>query len=469
MAIKRFLFLVVTLCFSSNVLAYNYTVKKGDTLNELSKRFNITVGELKKINGLKRDKIYIGSIIFIPDSVSELDHAIIHKSNNKEYTVIEGDVLLEIADKFGVPINDIKTANNLRKDKLQIGQTLIIPPLFLTDHKVNEFHNDVTISDRIGKLQPSIIHSSEPLPPIQYIVKKGDTLSRISNNFGVTVQDLMHSNGLSNSRLKTGTILKIPSTGTNGIIRNIRHEKPSIRYIVKDGDSIEELSKRFGIPIDSIKEANYLTDYMVKAGDILIIPDTKYEKESVIQAGLITGKTNHQDLNIPNELNNSSRSFEESTRNYTQNDDTNNSIDLTTNRIINTALMFLGVPYKFGGSSPSTGLDCSAYVKKVFGILNIDLPRTARDIYNVGKYIQKSQLAIGDLVFFRTYARYPTHVGIYLGDNKFIHASSKSKMVTIDDLDLNYYKRRYIGARRIESAGFFYEEMSKNQRVFELN
>ena len=72
-------------------------------------------------------------------------------------------------------------------------------------------------------------------------------------------------------------------------------------------------------------------------------------------------------------------------------------------------------------------------------------------------------------MFFRTYARYPSHVGIYLGHNKFIHASSRSRMVTIDDLDFNYYKNRYIGARRIESTGLFYDDASNNRRVFQLN
>jgi LysM repeat protein len=467
MAIKRFLFLAVTLCFSSNVSAYNYIVKKGDTLNELSRRFNITVSELKKVNGLKRDKICVGNIILIPESVSELDPAIVNDSNNKEYTVIRGDTLLEIADKYTVSINDIKAANNLNKDKIQIGQILIIPPLDLTVHKVNEPQNEVKISDGLYNHQPSAIQISEPLPPIQYIVKKGDTLNEIASNFGLTVNELMHSNGLSSTMLKTGAILKIPSTGTNGIITSITLEKPSIKYIVEDGDSIEELSRRFDVPIDSIKEANHITDNTVNAGDILIIPDSKYERESVIQVGTITGKTRLQDLNIPNELN--SQSLDEKVHNYKQKRNADNNFDLITNRIINAALMFLGVPYKFGGNSPSTGLDCSAYVKKVFGILNIDLPRTARDIYHVGRYVQKNQLATGDLVFFRTYARYPSHVGIYLGDNKFIHASSRSKMVTIDDLDFNYYKKRYIGAKRIESTGLFYDELSKIQMVFELN
>ena len=467
MVLRRVLLLVVALCFSSNVSAYNYMVKKGDTLNELSRKFSITVSELKRVNGIKRDKIYAGDIIFIPELVGELDHTTADTSNNQEYTVVRGNTLLDIADKFGVSINDIKSANNLNKDKIKIGQILIIPSFTLTDHKVNELQNEIKIPDGMHNDQPSSIQTPEPIPPIRYIVKKGDTLNKIASNFGVTVNELIYSNGLSSTRLKIGVILKIPSTGTNGIIRNIKLEKPSIKYMVEDGDSIEELSKRFNVPIDSIKRANRITDNTVKAGEILIIPDSKYEKECAIQVGTMAGETRRQDFNIPNALNR--KSLDEKVDYYEQKRHTNNNFNLITNRIINTALMFLGVPYKFGGNSPSTGLDCSAYVKKVFGILNIELPRTARDIYHVGRYVKKSQLATGDLVFFRTYARYPSHVGIYLGDNKFIHASSRSKMVTIDDLDFNYYKKRYIGAKRIEPTGLFYDELSRNQMVFELN
>lgn len=467
MTLRRLVLVVVALCFSSNVSAYNYKIKKGDTLKELSKRFNITVGELIELNGLKGGRIYIGSVIFIPDSAIESDYVLTNESSTIDYTGAESDTHLDIGDQFGEKANDIKTVNNPRTDKLQIGPALFIPLLTLPIDKVEDPKNDATIFDGIYNHHLSQPPAPEPLPPLRYNVKRGDTLSEISGNFGVTVQDLMQTNGLSDSRLKTGMILIIPSTGTNGIVRNIAPENPSIKYVVKDGDTIEELSKKFDIPIDSIKAANYLTDNIVTPGEILKLPDSKYEKEPMLQATIVTGITDHQGLEMPTKL--TTQSIDGKIIYHKEEDDTDSDLNSLTRRVINTALMFLGVPYKFGGNSASTGLDCSAYVKKVFGILNVDLPRTARDIYHVGRYVQKSQLATGDLVFFRTYARYPSHVGIYLGDNKFIHASSRSKMVTIDDLDFNYYKKRYIGAKRIESSGLFYDELSKNQMVFELN
>ena len=103
---------------------------------------------------------------------------------------------------------------------------------------------------------------------------------------------------------------------------------------------------------------------------------------------------------------------------------------------------------KFGGSS-LRGIDCSAYVQRVFRYFSIDLPRTAREQFKAGVKISKRELRIGDLLFFKTYARYPSHVGIYIGEGKMIHASSRSKKVTISSINDPYYVRRYIGAVRL--------------------
>jgi cell wall-associated NlpC family hydrolase len=117
-------------------------------------------------------------------------------------------------------------------------------------------------------------------------------------------------------------------------------------------------------------------------------------------------------------------------------------------KLIEIAHTMLDIPYRFGGSS-LLGIDCSGYVQKVFGLLDIVLPRTAREQFRLGKLVGKEDLSIGDLVFFRTYAKFPSHVGIYLGDNRFIHASSTDRKVKIDSLDAPDYIKRFVGARRL--------------------
>lgn len=116
-------------------------------------------------------------------------------------------------------------------------------------------------------------------------------------------------------------------------------------------------------------------------------------------------------------------------------------------RVVQSSLDYIGVPYVFGGTSPS-GFDCSGYVRYVFANAGIYLPRTADAQYEVGTPIPMSDLTAGDLVFFSTYEYGPSHVGIYLGDGNFINASS-SRGVAVDSLNSSYWGSCYIGARRV--------------------
>jgi cell wall-associated NlpC family hydrolase len=129
--------------------------------------------------------------------------------------------------------------------------------------------------------------------------------------------------------------------------------------------------------------------------------------------------------------------------------------------LIKVAKKYLGAPYKFGGTSTKTGIDCSAYVNKVFKSFDVYLPRTARGIYKKGNHVSKSKLQKGDLVFFRTYAKFPSHVGIYMGNGNFIHASSAKKKVIITKLSGNYYQKRYIGAKRIKIIDSYAKNINK--------
>ena len=115
-------------------------------------------------------------------------------------------------------------------------------------------------------------------------------------------------------------------------------------------------------------------------------------------------------------------------------------------RITQTALRYLGVPYMWGGTS-FAGVDCSGFVQAVFAKNGIELPRMADEQFSVGHRIAMQLLMPGDLVFFETYTSGASHVGIYLGNGKFIHASTRG--VVIDALSMNYYASRYLGARRL--------------------
>jgi cell wall-associated NlpC family hydrolase len=128
------------------------------------------------------------------------------------------------------------------------------------------------------------------------------------------------------------------------------------------------------------------------------------------------------------------------------------------------ALNMIGVRYRWGGTSPDSGLDCSGFVRYVFqDTLGMALPRRAEEMSRVGEKVRMSELKPGDLVFFNTMRRTFSHVGIYIGDNKFVHSPSTGSTIRVDDLDDGYWEKRFTGARRVETTFSGQEDL--RQRV----
>lgn len=117
------------------------------------------------------------------------------------------------------------------------------------------------------------------------------------------------------------------------------------------------------------------------------------------------------------------------------------------------ALAFLGVPYRYGGDDPGRGFDCSGLVRYVVRhTLGLDLPRRSDEIGHAGRAIERERLEPGDLVFFNTLGRAFSHVGIYVGDGRFVHAPARRGQVRVDALDERYWSARFDGARRFAPA-----------------
>jgi peptidoglycan endopeptidase LytE len=197
---------------------------------------------------------------------------------------------------------------------------------------------------------------------------------------------------------------------------------------VREGDTVETIAKKFDMEADQLMELNELESPELKQGQKLYVEG----KVDTIRAEAYRERAEKLEEDL--RKTEASEEF--------QNEDKKE-------KLITFAKKLLDIPYKFGGNS-ILGIDCSAYVKKVYGLLGIDLPRTAREQFNEGgEAVDKDHLSMGDLVFFRTYASFPSHVGIYLGDNLFIHASSKGRKVTINSLETPYYLKRFIGGKRL--------------------
>ena len=251
---------------------------------------------------------------------------------------------------------------------------------------------------------------------LYHLVKKGDTLAAISRKYSVSVGDLKELNGLNkSSKLRNGQRLLVKSAGQK-------------MYTVRKGDTLWTIAKNFNVPAEELIEINELASPDLKTGQKLNLEGPQPVLSEPEDDAIIT-QTLEEEL----------KSVAES-ENFSQNN-LRDKLTLFAKKMIN-------IPYKFGGNS-ILGIDCSAYVKKVYGFLGMDLPRTAREQFKEGEAIGREDLSIGDLVFFRTYASFPSHVGIYLGNNLFIHASPKGKKVKVDNLDTPYFVKRFIGAKRL--------------------
>ncbi|MFN3479089.1 MAG: LysM peptidoglycan-binding domain-containing protein [Thermodesulfovibrionales bacterium] len=328
------------------------------------------------------------------------------------YKVKKGDSLYKIAKKFHVSVDTLKEINNIDDERLKPGMKLVL----VKDKAVKERKGE-SKTHETTKVQKTESVSYNPGDSEFHIVKKGDTLAGIARKYGVSLSEIREINDLKSKRLKIGQKILLKRTGPR-------------TYTVKKGDNIWKIAKKFNIDAEEIMELNELDSDELRPGQKLILEAWIDEKE------LKRYETAISELKTLEEVKAASDS-----------DITRLGIK---DRVVLFAKKMLNIPYRFGGSS-FMGIDCSGYVQKVFGFLNVSLPRSAREQFKVGEPVSKEELNIGDLVFFRTYASFPSHVGIYLGNNLFIHASSKSKKVTIDSLDTPYYLKRFIGAKRIIS------------------
>lgn len=113
-----------------------------------------------------------------------------------------------------------------------------------------------------------------------------------------------------------------------------------------------------------------------------------------------------------------------------------------------TAERFVGIPYRWGGENVVDGMDCSGFVRAVYNLCGLSIPRTSRDQFRAGDAVDKQDLQDGDLVFFGASADKINHVGIYVGDGKFVHAPRRGEDIRVSSVDDNYFEKRFVGAKR---------------------
>ncbi len=343
---------------------------------------------------------------------------------NISYTVRKGDNLQRISKKYSVSVSEIKESNGLKSCKLSVGKKLSLPSSEKKHRNKEAAHNAKKYPSRhLASYRPK-----NEISETVHIVKKGDTLISVAKKYGITVNELRNANNLKKGRLKVGQHISIKS----------KSHAPNT-YVARKGDTVRKVAKRFGLSADDLKEINGLKGNALKKGQKICLAKRNAEiKEDTSKAdGIFAEK--------PTPAIASARLEEVKELSTSEDVLANLSIQ---ERLVLFAKKMLHLPYRFGGNG-AFGMDCSAYVQKAYSFIGQNIPRSAREQFNLGESVDKDDLATGDLVFFRTYASFPSHVGIYLGNNLFIHASSLSKKVTIDSLESPYYFRHFIGAKRI--------------------
>lgn len=205
-----------------------YVVQNGDSLWKIANKYGITVNELKSLNGLTSNNLTVGQILEVPGSSS---------STSGTYTVKSGDSLWKIANEYGLTVAELKSLNGLTSDNLSVGQVL-----------------------KVSNSSGSSNSSSNT-----YTVKSGDSLWKIANQYGVTVNELKSLNDLTSDILSIGQVLKIPSSSSSN--------SSGSTYTVKAGDSLWNIANQYGITVDELKNLNNLTSNTLSIGQILKVPN----------------------------------------------------------------------------------------------------------------------------------------------------------------------------------------------------
>ena len=204
----------------TDVTTGEYVVEKGDTLYKIAQKFETTVDNLKSINNLTTDSLAIGQILKVPTENASID--------TNTYTVKSGDTLYGIASKYNTTVDEIKSLNNLTSNTLSIGQVLKVPSQSSTN---------------------------------TYIVKSGDTLYGIANKYNTTVDKLKKLNNLTSNTLSIGQELKLPISSSENVV-----------YTVKAGDTLYSIAREFGTTVSAITSLNNLDTTVLSVGQKLLLP-----------------------------------------------------------------------------------------------------------------------------------------------------------------------------------------------------
>jgi cell wall-associated NlpC family hydrolase len=436
---------------SASAQENTYTVQAGDSLWKISKLNNVSIDNLKAWNQLSSDQIYVNQKLAL------------------NYTVKTGDSLWAIARTYGTTVKELKTTNGLTTNIIRIGQQLKIP---------NTNTNATSIS--VSTTQNN---------QTSYIVQKGDSLSTIGARYNLTVSELKSMNNLTSNTIIVGNILKLRSeranaASNNGASTSAANQSTKPNATVSDSSKTveessapaasvtpQEVQKPTSVTPQEVQKPTSVTPQEVQKPAASVTPQEVQKPAASVTPQEVqkpAASVTPQEVQKPAAsvtpqvvqkpaasvtpqvvqkpaASVAPQEVQKPAASVTPQEVQKPAAAAPSNvqAIIDEAKKYIGTPYLWGGNTPD-GFDCSGYVKYVFAKFGVSLPRTTETQWSATTPV--STPSVGDLVFFQTYKVGPSHVGIYLGNNKFISAASSG--VTISDMTSSYWGTRYLGARK---------------------
>jgi cell wall-associated NlpC family hydrolase len=275
-----------------------------------------------------------------------------------------------------------------------------------------------------------------------HTVRLGENLYRIALRYGVTVAALMQANGLHSDRIRAGQVLRIPVPPLPGPVK--ARTPSSVAGLAAPPEIGSEVAAPRPVRLRRGPKSYHTTLAIAAQGTVLQVLGVEEPWYHWYQVKLPDGTVGWVASGDLRPAGPAASSEPPAGSPAASDGHTVRGSDL-----VREAMWYLGVPYIWGGESPR-GVDCSGFVYVVF---SARMPQLARlrsfDYFEMGVSVDRADLQAGDLVFFTTYAPGPSHVGIYAGDGRFLHASSGARRVLATPMDDPYYAARYLGARRL--------------------
>jgi len=417
---------LATIIAASDAEASSYTVKSGDSLWKIAAANGTSVTQLKELNSLSTDFIFPNKPLQVKSStVSTLKPSTqvspvqtVSSNTDSTYTVQSGDTLGKIAVQFKTTVTSIQTLN-------QLSNHLIFPGQVLKISGTAAVPTATPPKESTNTPKPT---SSEPTSVVTatYTVKSGDTLGKIAIQFKTSVSAIQQLNSLSSHMIYIGQKLKVssdakvtpsepkPSQPVSPPTPSVPTNPGNTIYTIVSGDTLSGIAYRHRTTVDQLMKWNNLTSTSIRIG----------QKLNIGSSGEVAPVSAPSPVPVATPPTVGGSLYDQ---------------------VIQLAKPLLGIPYVWGGSS-TAGFDCSGFIYYVYKQAGLDIARTNTLGYDARSYDVSNPIP-GDLVFFsNTYRPGISHMGIYIGNNQFIHAGGNRVQIT--NLNDSYWKTKFDGYKR---------------------